>query len=548
MTEHTKANAMDHVVLVLFENRSLDNMLGHLYGPEDCKTFEGVIGKNLSNPVPEWAEHQPPDGSGRVVYGQTEDLDAPNPDSGEEYFHTNTQMFNTLDEHNKGKMGKAVAAPWNVPAPGAKPTMDGFVTDYISSFMAQVGRQPTFEEYSQIMTGYRPDQVPVLSGLARDFGVFDHWFSEVPSQTFMNRSFWTAATSSGFTINAPFSNFTHDNTAETLFDRLEAHGKTWKVYVMAPCPISFTGLIHMSRLKDKFSTNFAPFSQFEEDAKNGNLPDFSLIEPNLFAGHGDYHPAAGRNMVGNDIDLPLDPPSAISAGEGFLKKLFDTYRSMDSDTGANVFNTTLFIGWDEPGGTYDHVAPGAVPPPDPKAGPGQCDFTFDRSGYRVPAIVVSPWVESGSVFNDEHRHTSMIATLRKQWNLGDPLTGRDAVAKTLDYVFTLDTPRKPDEWAEIEALPVPEYHVDWAHTNQSLSTLGKAVTPSVISGLKEHGVNLPPEVDSPDFALTPQVVWTMVELLSWKLFPTLAPSDKTIEESQAAVEAALGMTTPTPAK
>jgi hypothetical protein len=81
-----------------------------------------------------------------------------------------------------------------------------------------------------------------------------------------------------------------------------------------------------------------------------------------------------------------------------------------------------------------------------------------------------------------------------------------------------------------------------------LSTLGKAVTPSVISGLKEHGVNLPPEVDSPDFALTPQVVWTMVELLSWKLFPTLAPSDKTIEESQAAVEAALGMTTPTPAK
>jgi phospholipase C len=47
---------MDHVVLVLFENRSFDNLLGHLYGPEDGKTFEGVIGKNLSNPIPEWAE------------------------------------------------------------------------------------------------------------------------------------------------------------------------------------------------------------------------------------------------------------------------------------------------------------------------------------------------------------------------------------------------------------------------------------------------------------------------------------------------------------
>ena len=54
---HDRSHAMDHVVLVLFENRSLDNVLGHLYGPEDGKTFEGVIGKELSNPIPEWAEH-----------------------------------------------------------------------------------------------------------------------------------------------------------------------------------------------------------------------------------------------------------------------------------------------------------------------------------------------------------------------------------------------------------------------------------------------------------------------------------------------------------
>ena len=54
---HDRAHAMDHVVLVLFENRSFDNVLGHLYGPEDGKTFEGVIGKNLSNPIPEWAAH-----------------------------------------------------------------------------------------------------------------------------------------------------------------------------------------------------------------------------------------------------------------------------------------------------------------------------------------------------------------------------------------------------------------------------------------------------------------------------------------------------------
>ena len=61
--------------------------------------------------------------------------------------------------------------------------MDGYVTDYISAFTAEVGRQPMYEEYAKIMTGYTPEQIPVLNGLARGFGVFDHWFCEVPSQT-----------------------------------------------------------------------------------------------------------------------------------------------------------------------------------------------------------------------------------------------------------------------------------------------------------------------------------------------------------------------------
>ena len=74
--------------------------------------------------------------------------------------------------------------------------------------------------------------------------MFDHWFAEVPSQTFPNRSFWTAATSSGLVVNSPVERFILDNTAETIFDRLEARGRTWKVYVLEPCPLSFTGVIH----------------------------------------------------------------------------------------------------------------------------------------------------------------------------------------------------------------------------------------------------------------------------------------------------------------
>ena len=130
---------MDHVVLVLFENRSFDNVLGHLYGPQDGKTFEGVIGRDLSNPIPEWAEH----GADRktVPYTVATDMDAPNPDSGEEYFHTNTQLYNTLDEHNRFKIGEAVTRAVERPASGDG-TDDERVRDRLHQHVHRRGRPP----------------------------------------------------------------------------------------------------------------------------------------------------------------------------------------------------------------------------------------------------------------------------------------------------------------------------------------------------------------------------------------------------------------------
>jgi phospholipase C len=472
MTGQSRDSALDHVVVVVFENRSLDNVLGRLYGPGDGKTFEGVTGKDLTNPIPDWAEH----GADRKVvpYAVAADMDSPNPDTGEEHQHTNTQLYNILNEQNRFKLAAEMTAPYNAPAPGQVPTMDGFVTDYISTLTAELGRQPTYEEYSQVMTGFTPEQVPVLSALARGFGVFDHWFCEVPSQTFTNRSFWTAATASGFVVNEPVSNWLTGNTAETIFDRLDQHGKTWKVYVAEPDKFSATGLIHYPRLKHRFATHFVPFAQFEADAASGDLPDFCYIEPCLVLGHGDYHPAVSR-ALGHGIVVPgVDPPSAVLGGEAFLARIYQAYQGMRSPTGSNVWNTALLIGWDEPGGTYDHVPPGPVPPPDPAAPAGQLGFAFDRSGYRVPAILISPWVAEGEVFNAEHRHTSLIATLRERWGLGEPFTARDAAARTFSDAFTLDTPRDPGSWPVPVPRPVPAYIQDALALGQTLSTLGKA--------------------------------------------------------------------------
>ncbi len=108
------ADALDHVVLVLFENRSFDNLLGRLYEAGQVKTFEGVVDKNLSNPIPAWAEHGAERGS--VPYGIAVDMDAPNPDPGEEYQHTNTQLFNVLDEQNRFKDATEMVAPYNAPS------------------------------------------------------------------------------------------------------------------------------------------------------------------------------------------------------------------------------------------------------------------------------------------------------------------------------------------------------------------------------------------------------------------------------------------------
>ena len=211
------------------------------------------------------------------------------------------------------------------------------------------------------------------------------------------------------------------------------------------------------------------------------------------------------------------------AGEAFLERVFNAYRSATSESGTNVWNTALLIGWDEPGGTYDHVPPGPVPPPDPAAPPGEFGFRFDRSGYRVPAIMVSPWVEPGSVYNEEYRHTSLIATLRKTWDLGEAFTQRDASARTFDHVFSLNTPRDPDSWTTFKAQPVPAWTMDPEVVGKGLSRLGKGMGPGIIEKAREMAVKLPKQLDHPNAELTPRLVVEVIRDVAWHFFPLLAP-------------------------
>jgi phospholipase C len=509
-----RKKALDHVVVIMFENRSFDNLLGRLYEPGEVASFEGVIGKDLKNTIPEWAEH----GAERkfVPYGIAANMNMPRPDPGEEYPHINTDLFGVQDPKNRFMPLKKMVAPYNAPGPHQQPTMDGFVADYISAFTAEKGRQPTYEEYSQLMTGYAPAQMPVISALGRGFATFDHWFCEVPSQTFTNRSFFHAASASGYVINSPPADaFPVHNTAETIFERLEAKGLSWRVYCDAPSPASFTGIIHFSRLHSRFPTNVLTVADFLEDVKNGRLPTYSFIEPNMWHGHNDMHPPISALLHG----LAYDPPSSLLGGEALLAQVYDAIRSSSSPNGSNYLNTLLLVAFDEAGGTYDHVAPPPAPPPDPAAPAGQMGFTFNRAGQRVPAIAISAWIPARRVVNDEYRHTSVIRTLRERWSLGPPLTARDAIARDLSPVLSLDQPRPPEQWPDVKPRPVPPFDVALLPPDLPLSVLGKSAFLGVLEAEKMLGAKVPP-IDQ-DTDITGAQAVDIMRNLSFELFPGL---------------------------
>lgn len=460
----------DHVVVLMMENRSFDNMLGYLYEPGTeprRQKFEGVAGKDLSNPIPAYAADADKK-SVPVQKGYV--MDNPNPDPGEEYPHVNTQLFGTvIPDTNRFEEIAKMKMPFNEPAViPANPGMNGFLEDYINNFMASEKRMPTYDEYKVIMECFPPEAVPVISTLAKEFAVCDHWHCAVPSQTFCNRSFFNAGTSSGQVVNTPYPKWLTGNNAETIFNRIDSlkeKGLTWKIYFDKQDIFSLTGLIHYQRLKPYYHTNICHMEQFYEDVSSGNLPNYAFVEPRLFFNHNDEHPPA--SLFGQIS------PSSVLAGEILINDVYNAIRQSGSQKGSNYQNTLFTITYDEHGGCYDHVPPGPAVPPEPGKPAGEMGFTFDRLGIRVSTIFVSAYVEKGTIINKELQHTSMIKTLSDKWGLGY-LTERDRNSPDFTEVFNLDKPRERNEWPVITPRDFPEEQKGKDNLDQPLNWLQKA--------------------------------------------------------------------------
>ncbi|HUA17413.1 MAG TPA: alkaline phosphatase family protein [Bryobacteraceae bacterium] len=384
---------IQHLVVLMLENRSFDHMLGWLQSPN--YQIDGVDGTQLNR-----------DSTGEPVRVTNDanysgDYD---PDVAHDFLDVNQQIFGTKD----------VEA-------GMAPTMSGFVENYgaVSGSVAKSHR---------VMKCFDPQKIPVLTTLAQQYALCTRWFSSVPGPTLPNRAYAHGATSVGhvdMTIN-------WWKESKTIYELLVDHGFTAKIYYTdSTIALTYGGMI------DRQSEFFVPdFDAFFDDCKSNNLPNYCFLEPRYNATDGVDPQAASDQHPDHDVE----------EGETLIHDVFNAIRS-----NAGTWNSTLLvIVYDEHGGLFDHIPPPATVSPD---GINSTDpfFAFDRLGVRVPAVLVSPYIEAGTIINDRvFDHASLAATaqqifLGEGWRTNAGLTNRDRQANTFEGVVTRAVARAANE-------------------------------------------------------------------------------------------------------
>ena len=351
---------IQHIVVVMMENHSFDNILG-MTGRGDGFTLGSDGLPTATNP----------DGAGSLI--------------------RSFQMPTECQNNGIGNDWKVAHEAYD----GG--TNQGFVTSTSAEAMGYFTHR----------------DLPFTVSMAKRFPVADRYFCSVMAQTDPNRRYLIAGTSLGL-IDDSFPTALPPNGV--IFESFNDHGITWRDYYSnLPTLGVFLPLLGDPAL----AAGLAPIDQFYADAASGNLPSFSLVEPN-------YTTQSEEN------------PQDVQFGDQFMGQVVNAVMS-----GPDWPSTMLIWTYDEHGGYYDHVPPPAAVPPDdvpPALVAGDPPGGFDQYGFRVPAGVVSPYARRDFVSHTVYDHTSILKTVEVKWNL-PALTNRDANAN--DLFGMLDFTKRP---------------------------------------------------------------------------------------------------------
>jgi len=355
-----------------------------------------------------------------------------------------------------------------------------------AGFVRSIEQTLPGRDASVAMTYWDQQDLPFYYGLARTFPLATRWFSSCLGPTFPNRRFLVAGTAHGLIDDLPFGLLDYPESG-TIFDLLCAHGISWVNYhQLSPIRINWRRLSHawglnflralgaliaavfpqlIPAVEAKLQTtadlyplgllrsinHLRPMSQFWQAARTGKLPAVTIVDP-------DFDHCSEEN------------PQDIQVGEAFAARVINAVM-----TGRGWPKTLLIWLYDEHGGYYDHVQPPSAAEPDdvPGQNPMQRFFllrllrltsyakqietadagpsTYDRLGFRVPAVIVSPYARPGCVTDKVYDHTSILKLIERKWNL-PPLTRRDAEA--IDPLDMLDL-QNPPQFLVPPTLPEP---------------------------------------------------------------------------------------------
>ena len=406
---------VQHVVVLMLENRSFDHLCGYRQG------VNGLVGghfTNLENPSKPASADNP---EIAAAPGAPWSCEGSGP------------------SHSFAASNEQLTASKQGPSKGTPVKNNGYVMSYKNSLFANHVTRPTAQQLALPMQCFTPEQLPSFNALADQFVLCDNWFSEVPGPTEPNRLYTHSATSAGLVWN-PWSKVELD--VPTIYNRLADAGASFACYW------SDDNDLVLYKQLDAFTSSFKDFDEsFAADVANGRLPEYTFIDPRF-----------GPTKTGQQV-TSQHAPYDVRPGDHLIADVYEALRA-----NPEIWQSCLLVvTYDEHGGFFDHVVPPAkgVPNPDGIDAPRKDDpswqdlpFSFDRLGLRVPTLLVSPWLAKGKVCSDQLQHTSILASLKELYSLSDYLTKRDAsAAHFLNLFQELDQPRT-DTPAKLPRAPL----------------------------------------------------------------------------------------------